>query len=392
VSVAAEKNRLRKKNEEQEKQKRREQKLNKRFHTAVALAYLKQLKLLESIYTNESPEKHLDRLFSSVSLKEKISSIKKEFFDSDNYFKLIMSILLHPINKGLFIRISNEVINRSFLRSSKYNALVFPCNDQPSLGYSFYRIIKRFSGSSKKAASEAATKIISENLPHSPKPTLPKTNLSNSVPSSPVSKEKPIGPTKPVTEPSNNKPQVSFVKNFNSITEKPEIISSGPINNNVTSTTTVTSVNDFKYPDISKRNYSYTVNEFNPKPSLQAAMNNPSITVSSGKTIIHSEIVKNYCSFPECNGIVCVGLCGKFAKGKSVGHITHGKSKPTEIDRTTVKISDKDLKGQNKQQNAVVYKSPHDTDISNQPKNIKATENLNNDLFALKAIDDAGTK
>jgi hypothetical protein len=57
-----------------------------------------------------------------------------------------MSILLHPINKGLFIRISSEVINRSFLRSSKYNALVFPCNDQPSLGYSFYRIIKRFTG------------------------------------------------------------------------------------------------------------------------------------------------------------------------------------------------------------------------------------------------------
>jgi hypothetical protein len=82
--VFAQKNRLRKKNEEQEKEKRREQKLNKRFHTAVSLAYLKQLKLLERIYTNESPEKHLDRLFSSVSLKEKISSLKKEFFDSDN--------------------------------------------------------------------------------------------------------------------------------------------------------------------------------------------------------------------------------------------------------------------------------------------------------------------
>jgi len=127
-----------------------------------------------------------------------------------------MSILLHSINKPLSIRISNKVINRSFVRSSKFNALVFPLPDQQYLGYPFYHIIKRFSGS-KKAASEA-TKIISENIPHSSKPALPKNILSSSVPSSHVSS------TKTVMDPHTNKPQVTFVKNFNSVTEKPEII------------------------------------------------------------------------------------------------------------------------------------------------------------------------
>jgi len=52
--------------------------------------------------------------------------------------------LLQAIKKPLSNSLNNEFIKKTFLPSSKFNALVFPCNDQPSLGYSFYRIIKRF--------------------------------------------------------------------------------------------------------------------------------------------------------------------------------------------------------------------------------------------------------
>jgi len=81
-----------------------------------------------------------------------------------------------------------------------------------------FLMIKRFTGG-KKAASETS-KLIADNMSHSPKPSIPKTNLSNSVPSSPVSKEKPIPATKPVSDPSNNKSQVEFSKTFDSTKEK----------------------------------------------------------------------------------------------------------------------------------------------------------------------------
>jgi len=79
--AAAETNRLKRNHEEKEKHRAR--KLNKRFHTAVALAYLKELKLIQKIHP-VNPEKHLDLLFSCNYLHYKITSLKKKFFGSDN--------------------------------------------------------------------------------------------------------------------------------------------------------------------------------------------------------------------------------------------------------------------------------------------------------------------
>jgi hypothetical protein len=78
--ILREANRTKKILDEKNKLKEKQKKVRKRFHAAVALAYLNQLKLLERNYINESPEKHLDRLFSSVDLQEKIISMKKKFF------------------------------------------------------------------------------------------------------------------------------------------------------------------------------------------------------------------------------------------------------------------------------------------------------------------------
>jgi len=79
--ILREANRTKKILDEKNKLKVKQKKIRERFHAAVALAYLNRLKLLERIYINESPEKHLDWLFSSVDLQEKIISMKKEFFN-----------------------------------------------------------------------------------------------------------------------------------------------------------------------------------------------------------------------------------------------------------------------------------------------------------------------
>jgi len=89
------------------------------------------------------------------------------------------------------------------------------------------------------------------------------------------------------------KPQVSFVKNFDSIIPKADAIQSGPyITNTTTSTTVVTSVNDFKPGEMTKRNYAtYSINDYDSSPTTSASINNSKITVGKGKQIGHKEIV-----------------------------------------------------------------------------------------------------
>jgi hypothetical protein len=243
----------------------------------------------------------------------------------------------------------------------------------------------RFTGG-KRTASEA-TKIISENLPHSPKAPIPKSIMPSSTPHS---TENSVSSTIRNSEAITSKPQINFVKKFDSITEN---FQRGPISNNTTSSANTSSVNNIIFNKISKRDYAtYTINAEDSNPSPDASKNNPKITVAKGKKIAHNEIVRNLCSHKECNGIVCIGLCGTFVKGQSVGHVTHGASNLYETDRTTVKVSDKDFKGQNKQQNAVMYQNPHTTNIPNQPEVKGATKALNDNLFGLKNIDDAVNK
>lgn len=82
IAPANELRKLKKRIEERNKEKTRQIKLNERFDTAVALIYLKKLKRLEKHYPS-TPEKHLDMLFNSADLPERILRLEKEFFDSD---------------------------------------------------------------------------------------------------------------------------------------------------------------------------------------------------------------------------------------------------------------------------------------------------------------------
>jgi hypothetical protein len=131
-----------------------------------------------------------------------------------------MALFLQAIKKQSSISVNTGSIKKTYLLSSKHNALDFPCNDQPYLGYSLYRIIKRFTGN-KKIVTEA-TKVISDNTSHSPKP--PHIS-SNSVPSSPSIMPKTI-PVSRLPSPEKtfsnetNKIHLTFATKFDSATEK----------------------------------------------------------------------------------------------------------------------------------------------------------------------------
>jgi hypothetical protein len=140
---------------------------------------------------------------------------------------------------------------------------------------------------------------------------------------------------------------------------------------------------------------SYATYSVNPPDSntkdVQAVNNNPRMITKTGKVIHHKELVRKLCDQPGCIGSFCMGLCGKISSTpKSIAHVTHGQSDPTETDKHTAPISKTDFNGKPKQQNGVFYDKPHDS--TNDTQDEKATQRLNTDLEMQQAIKDHENK
>jgi hypothetical protein len=70
----------------------------------------------------------------------------------------------------------------------------------------------------------------------------------------------------------------------------------------------------------------------------------------------HPEFSMSLCQFPGCNKKVCSGFCAKPSETKSqvIGHATHGNHEKAQP------FYEKDLQDNDKKENIVVYKKPHE--------------------------------
>ena len=95
--------------------------------------------------------------------------------------------------------------------------------------------------------------------------------------------------------------------------------------------------------------------------SNESLTNNPVTALRrKTKTIVtqHPEIVEDFCILSGCKNKLCLGLCEKKAgPSKSIAHATHSDRE----DISPIKLSDKDLAGDNRPQYAIFYKKPHET-------------------------------
>lgn len=174
---------------------------------------------------------------------------------------------------------------------------------------------------------------------------------------------------------------------FNSTAEKVSSHARGTQNETTVLTTTKKTETMLSTPvktNISRQYVTYTVNEaVNQTKDLKALQNNPMLKKKNGIFYRHKEYVRTECIIPECNGITCKNLCDIESRKKAVAHVTHG-TPPAETGKKTIPVSQTDLDGNNKVQNAVIYDKAHDTQITQEHKN--GTKQLQTDPNILRII------
>ena len=142
-----------------------------------------------------------------------------------------------------------------------------------------------------------------------------------------------------------------------------------------TSTNLLSSQNNFS--KITLRNYAKRViqNAENPKNVTDSLSlhNNP--VTKKGR---HFEAARHECKEnPLCRFLDCPKLCGTPGDIKATGHMTSDPNPPVASGNKTDKVSDTNLKGENKKQYRVSYKDAHKT--SNTKEHIPGTDKLKND-------------